>query len=111
MYMYMYVDSIRAPAMEDDDESLAINPRVSEVFAVDIHPGAKIGRGILLHHATGVVIGETTVVRDNVSILHRVALGGTGKQCGNRHPKIGDGVLIGAGSCILGNITIREGVV
>ncbi|CAG7878535.1 serine acetyltransferase 1, chloroplastic [Brassica rapa] len=89
--------------------ALLIQNRVSEAFAVDIHPGAKIGRGVLLDHATGVVIGETAVVGDNVSILHGVTLGGTGKQCGDRHPKIGDGVLIGAGSCILGNITIGEG--
>ncbi|CDY53752.1 BnaCnng25440D [Brassica napus] len=84
--------------------ALLIQNRVSEAFAVDIHPGAKIG-----DHATGVVIGETAVVGHNVSILHGVTLGGTGKQCGDRHPKIGDGVLIGAGSCILGNITIGEG--
>ncbi|AAF79319.1 F14J16.18 [Arabidopsis thaliana] len=89
--------------------ALLIQNRVSESFAVDIHPGAKIGKGILLDHATGVVIGETAVVGDNVSILHGVTLGGTGKQSGDRHPKIGDGVLIGAGSCILGNITIGEG--
>ncbi|CAA7027418.1 unnamed protein product [Microthlaspi erraticum] len=89
--------------------ALLIQNRVSEVFAVDIHPGAKIGKGILLDHATAVVIGETAVVGDNVSILHGVTLGGTGKQCGDRHPKIGDGVLIGAGTCILGNITIGEG--
>ncbi|CAH8255726.1 unnamed protein product [Arabidopsis lyrata] len=89
--------------------ALLIQNRVSEAFAVDIHPGAKIGKGILLDHATGVVIGETAVVGDNVSILHGVTLGGTGKQSGDRHPKIGDGVLIGAGTCILGNITIGEG--
>ncbi|KAJ4918018.1 hypothetical protein Rs2_03568 [Raphanus sativus] len=89
--------------------SLLIQNRVSEAFAVDIHPGAKIGDGILLDHATGVVIGETAVVGDNVSILHGVTLGGTGKQGGDRHPKIGDGVLIGAGTCILGSIRIGEG--
>ncbi|WJX31502.1 serine O-acetyltransferase [Trifolium repens] len=83
--------------------------RVSEVFAVDIHPGAKIGRGILLDHATGVVVGETAVIGNNVAILHNVTLGGTGKICGDRHPKIGDGVLIGAGTCILGNIKIGDG--
>ncbi|CAH8385543.1 unnamed protein product [Eruca vesicaria subsp. sativa] len=86
-----------------------IQHRVSEAFAVDIHPGAMIGKGILLDHATGVVIGETAVVGDDVSILHGVTLGGTGKQCGDRHPKIGDGVLLGAGSCVLGNVTIGEG--
>ncbi|KAL5803890.1 hypothetical protein ACOSQ3_030690 [Xanthoceras sorbifolium] len=89
--------------------ALLIQNRVSEVFAVDIHPGAKIGRGILLDHATGLVIGETAVIGNNVSILHNVTLGGTGKACGDRHPKIGDGVLIGAGTCILGNIKIGDG--
>ncbi|PON94053.1 Serine O-acetyltransferase [Trema orientale] len=89
--------------------ALLIQNRVSEVFAVDIHPGAKIGRGILLDHATGVVVGETAVIGNNVSILHNVTLGGTGKASGDRHPKIGDGVLIGAGTCILGNIRIGEG--
>ncbi|KAL0900253.1 hypothetical protein Bca101_084214 [Brassica carinata] len=89
--------------------ALLIQNRVSEAFAVDFHPGAKIGTGVLLDHATAIVIGETAVVGNNVSILHNVTLGGTGKQCGDRHPKIGDGVLIGAGTCILGNITIGEG--
>ncbi|KFK35549.1 hypothetical protein AALP_AA4G005100 [Arabis alpina] len=89
--------------------ALLIQNRVSETFAVDIHPGAKIGKGVLLDHATGVVIGETAVIGDNVSILHGVTLGGTGKQSGDRHPKIGDGVLIGAGTCILGSITVGEG--
>ncbi|KAI4306196.1 hypothetical protein L6164_029492 [Bauhinia variegata] len=89
--------------------ALLIQNRVSEVFAVDIHPGAKIGRGFLLDHATGFVVGETAVIGNNVSILHNVTLGGTGKVCGDRHPKIGDGVLIGAGTCILGNIKIGDG--
>ncbi|CAA0833615.1 Serine acetyltransferase 1- chloroplastic [Striga hermonthica] len=89
--------------------ALLIQNRVSEVFAVDIHPGAKIGRGIMLDHATGLVIGETAVIGDNVSILHGVTLGGTGKDSGERHPKIGDGVLIGAGSCVLGNVRIEDG--
>ncbi|XP_010675897.1 serine acetyltransferase 1, chloroplastic [Beta vulgaris subsp. vulgaris] len=89
--------------------ALLIQNRVSEVFAVDIHPGAKIGRGILFDHATGVVIGETAVIGNNVSILHNVTLGGTGKTCGDRHPKIGDGVLIGAGTCVLGNVKIGDG--
>ncbi|KAK8705932.1 hypothetical protein V6N13_049516 [Hibiscus sabdariffa] len=89
--------------------ALLIQNRVSEVFAVDIHPGAKIGSGILLDHATGVVVGETAVIGNNVSILHNVTLGGTGKASGDRHPKIGDGVLIGAGTCILGNIKIGDG--
>lgn len=89
--------------------AVMIQNRVSEVFAVDIHPGAKIGSGILLDHATGIVVGETAVIGNNVSILHSVTLGGTGKACGDRHPKIGDGVLIGAGTCILGNIKVGDG--
>ena len=89
--------------------AVMIQNRVSEVFAVDIHPGAKIGSGILLDHATGIVVGETAVIGNNVSILHSVTLGGTGKASGDRHPKIGDGVLIGAGTCILGNIKVGDG--
>ncbi len=83
--------------------------RMSEVFAVDIHPAAKIGKGILLDHATSLVIGETAVVEDNVSILHEVTLGGTGKETGDRHPKVRSSVLIGAGAKILGNVEIGEG--
>ncbi|XWS19285.1 hypothetical protein CRYUN_Cryun31cG0002700 [Craigia yunnanensis] len=89
--------------------ALLIQSRVSEVFAVDIHPGAKIGRGIVLDHATGIVIGETAVIGDNVTILHNVTLGGTGKVSGDRHPKIDNGVLIGAGTKVLGNIRVGEG--
>lgn len=81
---------------------------ISEVFAVDIHPAAQIGGGIFLDHATGFVAGETAVIGDNVSILHEVTLGGTGKQTGDRHPKIRSGVLIGAGAKILGNVTVGE---
>jgi len=81
----------------------------SEVFAVDIHPAAKFGEGILLDHATGFVAGETSVVENNVSILHEVTLGGTGNETGDRHPKIKSCVLIGAGAKIIGNITIGEG--
>lgn len=81
---------------------------VSEVFAVDIHPAARIGCGILLDHATSVVMGETTIVEDNVSILHEVTLGGTGKVTGDRHPIVRSGVLIGAGSKILGRVEIGE---
>ena len=80
--------------------------RVSEVFGVDIHPAARIGRGIMIDHAHSIVIGETAVVGDNVSMLHSVTLGGTGKEEGDRHPKIGDGVLIGAGAKVLGNIRV-----
>lgn len=83
--------------------------RVSEVFAVDIHPAAQLGCGLMIDHATGVVIGETAVVGDGVSMLHGVTLGGTGKEEGDRHPKIGRNVLIGAGAAILGNIRIGEG--
>ncbi|CAO2166213.1 unnamed protein product [Urochloa humidicola] len=89
--------------------ALALQSRVAEVFSVDVHPAARIGKGVLLDHATGVVIGETAVVGDNVSILHHVTLGGTGKAVGDRHPKIGDGVLIGAGATILGNVRIGDG--
>jgi len=81
---------------------------VSEVFAVDIHPAAQIGCGILLDHATSVVIGETSIVEDNVSILHEVTLGGTGKVRGDRHPIVRSGVLIGAGAKILGRVVIGE---
>uniref|UniRef100_A0A0D6R2W1 serine O-acetyltransferase n=1 Tax=Araucaria cunninghamii TaxID=56994 RepID=A0A0D6R2W1_ARACU len=89
--------------------ALAIQSRVSEVFSVDIHPAARIGKGVFFDHATGVVVGETATIGSNVSILHHVTLGGTGKCGGDRHPKIGDGVLIGAGATILGNIRIGEG--
>ena len=83
--------------------------RISEIYAVDIHPAARIGSGILMDHATGIVVGETSVIENNVSILHEVTLGGTGKQSGDRHPKVRQGVLIGAGSKILGNVEIGEG--
>lgn len=83
--------------------------RISEVFCVDIHPAAKVGKGILIDHGTGVVIGETAVVGDDVSMLHEVTLGGTGKESGDRHPKVGNGVLIGAGAKILGNVKIGDG--
>jgi len=92
-------------------ESLALylQNRISEVFGVDVHPAARIGTGILIDHGTSVVIGETAVIEDNVSMLHEVTLGGTGKQCGDRHPKVRHGVLIGAGAKILGNVEIGEG--
>ena len=80
--------------------------RVSEIFGVDIHPAARIGRGIMIDHAHSIVIGETAVVGDNVSMLHSVTLGGTGKEEEDRHPKIDDGVLIGAGAKVLGNIKV-----
>ncbi len=92
----------------DIDFSLYLQMRVSEIFCIDIHPGATIGKGIMFDHAHNLVIGETAEVGDNVSILHAVTLGGTGKIRGNRHPKIGNNVLIGAGAKILGNISVGE---
>lgn len=89
--------------------ALFLQSRISEVFAVDIHPGARIGKGIMFDHATSVVIGETAVVGDDFSMLHEVTLGGTGKVGGDRHPKIGRGVMIGAGAKVLGNIRVGEG--
>lgn len=95
----------------DDRRALAqfLQNRSSEVFAVDIHPAASIGAGILLDHATGVVVGETAVIGDDVSLLHEVTLGGTGKDTGDRHPKIESGVFIGAGAKVLGNVRIGRG--
>ena len=89
--------------------ALFLQSRTTEVFTVDIHPAARIGNGILMDHATGVVIGETAVVEDNVSMMQGVTLGGTGKDRGDRHPKVRKGVLIGAGAEILGNVEIGEG--
>lgn len=86
--------------------ALYLQCRSSEVFQTDIHPGAKIGKGVFLDHATGFVAGETTVIEDDVSILHGVTLGGTGTSKGDRHPKVRTGVLIGAGAQIIGNIEI-----
>ncbi|MFV0476754.1 MAG: serine O-acetyltransferase [Parahaliea sp.] len=89
--------------------ALFLQNRMSAEFGVDIHPAAKLGHGLMLDHATGLVIGETTVVGNNVSILQSVTLGGTGKEHGDRHPKIGNGVLISAGAKILGNIRVGDG--
>lgn len=86
-----------------------LQSRSSEVLGVDIHPAARLGCGILVDHATGLVIGETAVVEDDVSILQGVTLGGTGKECGDRHPKIRRWVLLGAGAKVLGNIEVGEG--
>jgi serine O-acetyltransferase len=88
------------------DFALYLQSRSSSVFQTDINPAARIGKGFFLDHATGLVIGETAVVGDNVSILQGVTLGGTGKETGDRHPKVADGVLIGAGAKVLGNIEI-----
>lgn len=85
-----------------------LQSRISELFAVDIHPNAKIGAGVFIDHAHGIVIGETAVVDDDVSMLHSVTLGGTGKVGGDRHPKIKRGVMIGAGAKVLGNIVVGE---
>ena len=90
------------------DLAYFIQMRTSELFGVDIHPGARMGSGIMMDHAHSIVIGETASVGNNVSMLHSVTLGGTGKEDGDRHPKIGDGVLIGAGAAVLGNIRVGE---
>ncbi|MEQ3744610.1 MAG: serine O-acetyltransferase [Henriciella sp.] len=91
-------------------ETLAFHfqSRASELFAVDIHPAATIGKGVMLDHATEITIGETAVVGDNCSILQGVTLGGTGKEIGDRHPKIGKGVLVSVGAKVLGNISIGD---
>ncbi len=91
------------------DLALFLQSRNSEAFGVDVHPAATIGRGVMFDHATGIVIGETAVVEDNVSILQSVTLGGTGNESGDRHPKVRRGVMIGANSTILGNIEIGQG--
>lgn len=90
------------------DFALYLQSRASEVFQTDINPAAKIGKGIFLDHATGLVVGETAEIEDDVSMLHSVTLGGTGKQGGDRHPKIRKGVLLGAGAKILGNIEVGQ---
>jgi serine O-acetyltransferase len=91
-------------------ETLAfhLQSRMSELFQVDIHPATRLGRGIFVDHGTGIVIGETAVIGDDVSMLQGVTLGGTGAERGDRHPKIGNGVLLGAGAKVLGNITIGD---
>ena len=91
------------------DLALFIQSRNSEVFGVDIHPACIIGKGIMFDHATGIVIGETSVIEDNVSILQQVTLGGIGNEQGDRHPKIRSGVMVSAGASVLGNIEIAEG--
>lgn len=89
--------------------ALVLQNRISVVFGVDIHPAARMGKGVMLDHATGIVIGETAVVEDCVSIMQSVTLGGTGKETGDRHPKVRKGVLLGPGAKILGNIEIGQG--
>jgi serine O-acetyltransferase len=95
---------------EQGRETLAflLQSRVSELFQLDIHPAARMGAGVFVDHGTGIVIGETASVGDDVSMLHGVTLGGTGAQRGDRHPKIGQGVLLGAGAKVLGNITVGD---
>ncbi len=88
------------------DFAFYLQSKASEVFQVDINPAVPMGKGIFIDHATGVVVGETAVIEDDVSILQNVTLGGTGKETGDRHPKIRRGVLIGAGAKILGNIEV-----
>ena len=88
------------------DFALYLQSRASEVFQVDVHPQVPLGRGLFFDHATGIVVGATAVIDDDVSILQGVTLGGTGKECGDRHPKIRSGVLIGAGAKVLGNIEV-----
>mmetsp|Transcript_5134 Transcript_5134/g.6981 ORF Transcript_5134/g.6981 Transcript_5134/m.6981 type:complete len:456 (+) Transcript_5134:188-1555(+) len=87
-----------------------LQSQMSQVYQIDIHPNASLGRGIMLDHGTGIVIGETAVVGDDCSILHHVTLGGSGKKNVDRHPKVGKGVLIGAGASVLGNVRIGDGV-
>lgn len=89
--------------------ALYIQNRIACEFDVDIHPAARIGTGLMIDHATGLVVGETAVIGNNVSMLHGVSLGGSGCSGGDRHPKIGDGVLVSAGAKLLGNIVIGEG--
>jgi serine O-acetyltransferase len=89
--------------------ALYLQSRISQIFTVDIHPAARIGSGILVDHATGIVIGETCVLDDNISIMQGVTLGGTGKDTGDRHPKIRSGVLLSTGAIVLGNVVIGEG--
>ncbi|WEF23479.1 serine O-acetyltransferase [Paracoccus sp. S3-43] len=88
------------------DMAYFVQMRCSECFGVDIHPAAVIGTGVMIDHAHSIVIGETATVGNDVSMLHSVTLGGTGKEDGDRHPKIGDGVMIGAGAKVLGNIHV-----
>jgi serine O-acetyltransferase len=91
-----------------EDLAFYLQSRTSELFQVDIHPAAVIGKGAFLDHGTGIVIGETAVIGDNVSMLHDVTLGGTGAERGDRHPKVGQGVLLGAGAKVLGNISVGD---
>lgn len=90
------------------DLAFYLQSQSSRIFSVDIHPAARIGQGIMIDHATGVVIGETASIGDNTSLLHNVTLGGSGKETGDRHPKVGSNVMIGAGAKVLGNIQVGD---
>ncbi len=103
---YRFAHSLWASGRKDF--ALYLQSLSSRVFQVDIHPAARIGKGVMLDHATGIVIGETAVIGDNCSMLHGVTLGGTGNERDDRHPKIGRGVMIGAGAKILGNIKVGD---
>ncbi len=107
-FLALQAQRISHQLWHDERQTLAlyIQSRVSELFAVDIHPATHIGSGVMMDHATGIVIGETAQVGNDVSILQDVTLGGTGAERGDRHPKIMDGVLVGAGAKVLGNITV-----
>ena len=109
-FMAIQVHRVAHFLWTQDRHTLAfyLQSRASELFQVDIHPAAKLGRGLFFDHGTGIVIGETAVVGDEVSMLHNVTLGGTGADRGDRHPKIGKGVLLGAGAKVLGNIRIGD---
>jgi serine O-acetyltransferase len=89
--------------------ALFLQNRIADAFDIDIHPAAAIGRGLMLDHGTGVVIGETAILGDDISMLHSVTLGGSGTGCARRHPRVGDGVLIASGAKLLGPITIGRG--
>ncbi len=109
-YLSLQIHRIAHRLWQDGRQTMALflQSRVSELFQIDINPAARIGKGVFLDHGTGIVIGETAVVGDDCSILQGVTLGGTGSERGDRHPKIGKGVLLGAGAKILGNITIGD---
>lgn len=109
-FLALQTHRIAGHLWKEGRETLAFHfqARASELFAVDIHPAARIGKGVMLDHATNITIGETAVIGDNCSLLHGVTLGGTGKEVGDRHPKIGNGVLLSVGAKILGNITIGD---
>ncbi|MDC7682504.1 serine O-acetyltransferase [Asticcacaulis sp. BYS171W] len=109
-YLAIQVYRIAHSLWQDNRITMAhlLQSRVSELFQIDIHPAARLGKGIFMDHGTGIVIGETAVVGDDVSLLHGVTLGGTGSEQGDRHPKIGKGVLLGAGAKVLGNIEIGD---